>query len=224
MQQLNLNSQAEVFQGVVSELISFGTDDYALVLSGSPELEPLYKHLSTAFGFSFPRHIFMFEELWGEKSQHENSYEKMLRRSGLIGRCRWEKSEFHPVLSANPSNPKVEASGYERELLDILPEFNGKTVLITGMRNDGSFGGILPESEAVESDKSYITYETTSGVLMSATATFMLDNISKALVLVDTAEKCGTFQRISEMEKDVREFPILLFKNIPDVTALCHSS
>lgn len=220
----NLSSKTESIQRVTEILSSMENSDYLLMLSGGDSPVALYKHLSTSFGFPFPKHIAMVDERWGDKSLHENSNELIIKNSGLLGRMIWEKSEFHPILSANLSNPKVEASGYEKELLDLFSEYSGRVIAIMGMGVDGHTAGILPHSEGVESDHYFIAYEGTDkyGVRLTVTAACIIEHFSKSVLLLNTEEKCGLFNRIIDREEDMHEFPSLIYKSMADVDVFCY--
>ncbi len=220
----DLNSKLEANQRVIEALNAIGTKDYLLMLSGGNSLTDLYKHISTSFNFPFPKHVAMVDEVWGASNQHRDSHELLLKDSGIIGRVMWEKSEFHSILSANLSNPKVEASGYESELLELMQLYAGKVVSIMSMGEDGSTAGIFPHTEPVVSNKYFIAYEHAEHQKIRLTATVQCigQYFSKNFVILNTEAKSGLMHRLNDFESDFNEYPALVYKGNEESSIFCY--
>ena len=224
MEIINLNSELEHIQKVVEILSEQPDSNYLLLLSGGKSPTNLFKHMSFSFGYPFPKDIAMVDERWGPEKFHASSNENLLRETGLLGRLRWEKSTFHPILSENPSTAKVEAGAYENDLAQLLANYRGRTVAFLGMGLDGHIAGILPDSEPLESNDLVMAYEAEDQYKdrITVTASCMLENFSKTILILDGDEKCGTFSKIMEFESDASEYPVLILKNLQDLTVLCY--
>ncbi len=225
MNVVNLSSRSEHIQRVIDIINSYEDENYLLMLSGGKSPKELYNHLSFSFNYPFPKDIAMVDERWGNYSQHQNSNELIIKNCGLLGRTRWAKSNFHPVLGMKPINPKVEAGGYESELINLFEVYEKKVFAILGMGLDGHIAGILPNSAGVESDKIFIAYESHDEYQHRLTVTLkcLIENFSRSVLLVNGDEKCGVFNRIMQFEKDVSKFPVLMLKNLPNVEVFCYS-
>jgi len=222
---VELSTPSEHVEQVINILSDMGSKEYLLMLSGEMAIKQLYNHMSFSFVYPFPLDVALTDERWGEFSQHSDSVELMVKNTGLMGRIRWEKSNFHPILSPKPTYPKVEAGGYELELLKLFEACEGKIVSVLSMNVDGSIAGILPECEAVDSEKYVVAYDSDDQYKQRITVTekCMMENFSKVILLVDSDEKCGVFNKVMKFETDVGKFPVLILKHLKDVIAFCYS-
>jgi|GEM_PF-7076168 len=225
MKTVELSTPLEHVDRIVNLLADLKGRDYLLFLSGGSPVKQLYNRLSFSFEYTFPLDVALTDEKWGEFSQHSDSNELMIKNSGLMGRVRWEKANFHPILSPKPTYPKDEAAAYELEMLKLFDAYRGRVVGILSMGLDGSIAGILPGSEAAESEKYVVSYDTEEsfGQRISVTEKCLMDNFSKIILLVDTDEKCGLLSRLMKFERDVIKYPVLTLKHVKDATALCYS-
>ena len=225
MKVVELNSPSEHIERVINILSDMGGKDYLLVLSVEVATKQLYYHLSFSFVYPFPLDVVLTDERWGEFSQHSDSVELIIKNTGLMGRIRWEKSNFHPILSPKPTYPKVEAGGYELELLKLFEAYQNKVVAVMSMGVDGSIAGILPECGAVKSEKYVIAYDSDDQYKQRITVTVkcITENFSRTVLLVDTDEKCGVFNKIMKFESNMDKYPVLALKNLKDTTVFCYS-
>jgi 6-phosphogluconolactonase/glucosamine-6-phosphate isomerase/deaminase len=226
MKTVELSTPSEHIEKVINVLAGMGGKDYLLLLSGGLPVKQLYNHLSFSFTYPFPADVGLTDELWGEFSQHSDSNELMVKNTGLMGRMRWEKSNFHPILSPKPTYPKVEAGGYELELLKLFEAYKNKVVAVLSMGLDGSIAGMVPGSEtAVDSEKFVVSYDSReeNKTRITVTAKCLMERIGKVILLVDTEEKCGVLNKLFKFENDNREFPVLTLKHMKDVTAFCYA-
>jgi 6-phosphogluconolactonase/glucosamine-6-phosphate isomerase/deaminase len=196
------------------------------MLSGGKPMVELYNHLSFSFNYPFPKDVGLVDELWGNYSQHENSNELVIKNTGLMGRIKWAKSNFHPILSPKPSDPFVEANAYQKELLQLFELYEERVLAILNMGLDGRIAGILPDSPPADSDKTFIAYESGDKYQYRLTTTYssLVEHFSKVILLVDGDEKCGVFNRIVQFESDARKFPVLFLKNLSNVDVFCYST
>ncbi len=225
MKVVELSTPSEHIEKIMNILSDMGGKEYLLLLSGGMAPKQLYNHLSFSFTFPFPMDIGMVDEKWGEVSQHSTSNELMIKNTGLMGRIRWEQSNFHPILSPKPTYPKVEAGGYELELLRLFDIYQGKTAAILSMDLDGSIAGILPGSPAVESEKYVIAYDSNDEYKQRITVTIkcVMESFAKIILLVDTEEKCGVFNKIMKFESNIGQYPVLALKHLKEATVFCYS-
>jgi 6-phosphogluconolactonase/glucosamine-6-phosphate isomerase/deaminase len=219
-----LNNSSEHIQKTIEILSEQEDEGYLLLLSGGKTPVELYNHMSFSFNYPFPKDICLVDERWGNYTQHQHSNELVIKNTGLMGRIRWAKSNFHPVLGVKPTNPRVEADAYEKELLQLFELYQGRVLAILGMGLDGHIAGILPESEPIETNRFFVAYESGDEYKHRLTITYncMVEYISRLIVLVNGDEKCGIFNRIMNFEKDAREFPVLILKNLPNVDVFCY--
>jgi len=224
MEIINLKTNTEHIQRVVDILISMGSPDYLLMVSGGRTPAQLYKHLSISFNYPFPKDIAFTDERWGEKKEHAYSNELAIQGTGFFGRARWEKSKIHSVLSEYPSNPRVEASGYGEELSSLFLNYHNRVVAIMTMGADGRTAGILPNSQAIEASQNVIAYTSDEHfrARITVTAKCIMESLHNIILLVNTEEKCAMFDRIMSRETDMNKFPILVYKSHPNVTAFCY--
>lgn len=220
----NLNKE-QYIRKVVESLSKMEDSNYLLMLSGGNSPMDLYSKLSYSFNYPFPKDIALVDEKWGSYSQHENSNEVILKNSGLLGRARWEKANFHPILEIKPNTPEVEANLYDQELKALFEIYQGRVVAILGMNLEGHIAGIQANSEAMSSDKLVISFETTEvyKYRITITAKAILENFNKVILIINSDEKCGVFDRIMDFESDVNQRPVLLLKNLADVSVFCFS-
>ncbi|MFC1722316.1 6-phosphogluconolactonase [Patescibacteria group bacterium] len=220
----NLSTPEEHVNKAIDILSTMPSSDYLLMLSGGSTPISLYNHLSFSFNFPFPKDIALIDERWGNFSQHENSNELVVKSTGLLGRIRWEKSGFHPILSLKPTTPAAEAAAYEKELEQLFEVYRGKVVAIMGMGENGHIAGILPNSEGMDTNKLFVSYESGDkyGTRLTSTAMAILEHFSKIILLLNNEEKYGVFQRLMEFESDARKYPALILRDVPNLEVLTY--
>lgn len=220
-----LKTPSEHVGKVINILSGMGNKEYFLLLSGGNSPKQLYNHMSFSFSYHFPIDVGMVDERWGESSKHSDSNELMIKNSGLMGRMKWEQSNFHPILSPKPLYPQEEANAYELELLKLFEIYQGRTVAILGMGVDGHIAGVLPHSPAIDSDKYVLAYDSDDQYKKRITMTIkcIMERLSKIVLLLDTEEKCGVFQKAMKMESDIHKYPVTALKNLKDVHVFCYS-
>lgn len=225
MKIVELDTPSEHIERVISMLSDIGSKEYLLMLSGGNSPKQLYNHMSFSFTYPFPMDVGMVDERWGEFSQHSRSNELIIKNTGLMGRIRWEQSNFHSILSPKPTYPDDEAASYELELLKLFDIYKDKVVAVLGMGVDGHIAGILPESPAVESEKNVAAYDSDDEFKQRITVTIkcIMESFSKIILLLDTEEKCGVFNKIMRFESSVNKHPVLSLKNLKDVTVFCYT-
>lgn len=215
----------EVYEKVFGIFGEQPDEGYLLMLSGGEGLSKVYNQLSFKFDYPFPKDIALSDEKWGKFSQHQKSNEIFLKNSGFLGRIKWAKSNFHPVLSAKPLNPEREAKLYEEELRQLFETYENRVFALLEMETDGSIAGILPESEPIESENYFLAYESGEEFKYRLTVSVkcLLEYFSRVILLVDGEEKCGHFNKITSFESDARKYPLLLLKNLSDVEVMVYS-
>lgn len=220
-----LSTPSEHVKKTLDVLSQQQDENYILMLSGGKSPAELYNHMSFSFDYPFPKHVGLTDEIWGNYNQHQHSNELLIKNTGLMGRIRWSKSEFHPVLGSKPANPEKEADSYERKLKELFEFHEKRVVVILSMGLDGSIAGVLPYSEPVNSDKYFISYESgdESKFRLTCTLNCMLEYFSRIILLVNGEEKCGVFNKITQFEEDTEKFPVLMLKNLSNVEAFCYS-
>ncbi len=118
----------------------------------------------------------------------------------------------------------MDAAGYELELLKLFEKYYENMAVILNMDLEGGVVGIMPNSEAVDSEKLILAYKGSDNKQrVTVSIKCVMEKFSNIILLVDTDEKCGKFSKIFKHETDVRKYPILVLKNMKDVTAFCYS-
>ena len=107
----------------------------------------------------------------------------------------------------------------------LFEVFRGRIVAVLGMNLEGHIAGIRSNSEAMNSEKHVISYEISDEYKyrITVTAKTILENFSKVILIINSDEKCGVFDRIMNFETDVNEYPVLLLKNVENVNVYCFS-
>ena len=224
MKTIELKSPLEHIQKSIDLLDRVTNKEYLLMLGGGEPLKGLYNKMSFSFNYPFPADVAMTDEIWGEYSQHSESNELMIKNTGFLGRVRWERANFYPMLSPKPIDPNMDAAGYELELLKLFEKYYENMAVILNMDLEGGVVGIMPNSEAVDSEKLILAYKGSDNKQrVTVSIKCVMEKFSNIILLVDTDEKCGKFSKIFKHETDVRKYPILVLKNMKDVTAFCYS-
>lgn len=114
-----------------------------LFLSGGSSPKPLYQELALEKQIH-PAAVALIDERYGEP-MHDNSNEKMIKRTGIINYFSSEQVPFYPILqeglSREETTEKYDAT--MRELFFNIP----RSVAIMGVGADGHTAGIAPNRE-----------------------------------------------------------------------------
>ena len=221
MEIIKLSNLAEQTQNVISILNRFNKESYLLLLSGGHSPNGLYKYLSHSFNYTFPSDVALTDERWQRQKYHENSNELMIKNTGFLGRVEWEKANWHPILTEK-TTPTEEATGYSSEIGTLFQKYGKNVVAILGMSTDGHIVGVLPDTEGVTSAENVIYYASDDEYedRITTTLSCVKNSFSTIILLLDNKGKLETFESIMSQQSAVAKYPILLLKELPDVTVL----
>lgn len=111
-----------------------------LFLSGGKTPQPLYEQLAKEKIIK-PAAVALIDERYGEPL-HDNSNERMIAETGLLGYFRTQKIPVHLILRKGKS-PEEIASEYDEMVRRLFFHFP-KSVGILGIGSDGHTAGIAP--------------------------------------------------------------------------------
>ncbi len=216
----NLNSETAGNNEFINYIKEQYNRDYVIFFSGGAHLYTLYKLLATDFNYPFPRYIVLGDESYTKNSPKEYSTLAMIKESGLLGRIKWENTQFYKV--ARVGDPEAEKA-HEKALQELFQTVrNMDTIGVFDMHPDGGFSSVTPNSEAVNSDKYFVKMQDVDNVVYSITLQTIMEHIKKHILYVASDETCGMFTRVLNFESDMRDYPVLAFKNLPHVNVYCY--
>lgn len=217
-----IKSKRELFQWFKAYIINtFVDSDYLLLLSGGDGPRELYRMIQGDFSYPFPEDVGMVDEIWGENPLHPTSNALMVRNTGMVGRIEWQGSEWHPILTGL-YNHEVEAERYQEELLGLFNKYGENILSILSIGKNGEIAGILPNSNAMESNKQVVCYQAAGSdkKIISVSAECIKNHFKYSVLVLNGEDELSRFEEISEnglMDGN----PVGIFKDMDNFEVLC---
>lgn len=218
MKLIDVHSQNELNQQILTLLRKQPDSNYVLFLSGGASPVELYKFLAKTKTFPLPNELAQVDERVGENAVHKTSNLKLFFDSGIIN----IGTHFTPIITEQGSADE-QTVVYQRELAKLFAKYRGRVVAIMGMGLDGHTAGVLPNTIGVTSANLVEHYFSDDAYKerVTVTLTCITEHFSTVLLLLIGQEKITKFNEIMANESDSNKFPVLVYKTMPDVTVLC---
>lgn len=182
MEFVEKNNVEEASLYVVKELAQYDNQPYLVVLSGDKNLLDFYTYMSRSFDYTFPPDLCLAEETFGIR-YHQSSSEYIIRESGMLGRARWERSLFHPVLEEGISDPEYLTHNYKSRILSLFDLHQGNIILIANVDEEGSTLGYRDDEKLFYSNELLVRHSVDGKEKLGISLKFLEEFVTKTVIL-----------------------------------------
>ena len=190
--------------------------DTLLFLSGGTSPDLLYQLIARDKKLR-PGAIALIDERYG-LPMHENSNEKMITDTGLVGYINNEGIAFYGVLKAGDMEKATDQ--YEQIVRDLFKKYS-KKIAVMGIGADGHTAGIKPGLD-YDHSRCVIAYNDINGhfgkrITLTLEA---LNEVNEFIILIFGEDKRGAFEKMFKEQNQVKLPAVFFTKTSARVTLL----